>query len=69
MDGPNLFWTVFAAVLGAHLLAGAFFWGALAYTRLEKEGRENTKAGRLPLGMMLMALAFMGLSFFITMSA
>lgn len=53
------FWAIFAAVLGANLLTAAFIWGAITYTRLEREGREETASGRLPLLMMLMPAGFL----------
>lgn len=67
MDGPNLFWTIFAAVLGALMLAGTFFWGMVAYTRLEKEGRETGKDGTAPLVAVLMPIGFLALAFYLTM--
>jgi hypothetical protein len=45
MTEPHLFWTVFSAVLAAIILGGVFFWGAITYTRMEREGVEHTKKG------------------------
>lgn len=45
MTDPNLFWTIFSAVLAALLLAGTFFWGAITYSRMEREGTQNTGKG------------------------
>lgn len=45
MTEPHLFWTIFSAVLAAIILGGTFFWGAMTYTRMERDGVEHTKKG------------------------
>lgn len=42
---PNLFWIIFSAVFSAIVMAGVFFWGAITYTRMEREGTQHTKRG------------------------
>lgn len=39
MTTSDVFAAVFAAVLGANILAGMFFWGMISYSRMEREGR------------------------------
>lgn len=64
MTSPDLFWAVFAAVLGANILAGAFFWGLVSYTRLEREDRQRSDAAHAPLVAMIMPVAFLMLTAF-----
>lgn len=59
MSDPNLFWTIFGAVLGALLLAGTFFWGSVTYTRLEREERQWSRQGDGPLIAIIMPLLFL----------
>lgn len=48
MSDPNLFWTVFSAVLAAIILGGTFFWGMAAYSRHERNGTEHTRKANGP---------------------
>lgn len=66
MTDLNLFWPIFTAVLSALLLAGSFFGAFLAYTRLEREGRELHAPFHLWIAMILPVLfliAGMGIVF------
>lgn len=67
MSDPNLFWTIFAAVLAAIILGGTFFWGLIAYSRREREGTQNTKEGNLVFLAFLMPLLFLMGAFYIAM--
>lgn len=64
MTDPHLFWTIFAAVLSAIILGGTFFWGAVTYSRLEREGTEKGPDGKLPLIALGLPLAFLILAYF-----
>lgn len=54
----DIFWQVFAAVLGANMLTGCFFWGLIAYHRHELNGTAGSKKSHLPLMAILMPMAF-----------
>lgn len=69
MTSPDLFWAVFAAVLGACLLAGTFFWGMAAYTRLERDGREKGEDGLAPLIAIALPLIFLAMALFTALRA
>lgn len=62
MSEPHLFITIFGAVLGALLLAGAFFWGMVTYTKLERDERQWSKQGNTPLIAMVVPMGFLILS-------
>lgn len=62
MTNPDLFITLLGAVLLANVLTGAFFWGMMRYTQLEKEGREKSQLGNLPIAAMLLAVVLGGAS-------
>jgi hypothetical protein len=59
---PQLFWTIFSAVLLALILAGTFFWGLVAYTRLERAERQWSRQGDTPLIAIIMPLGFLALA-------
>lgn len=63
MDGPNLFWTIFAAVLGANILTVVFSWCCININRRERalEGPGTYLMG------FLLVLGFLGGSFYIAM--
>lgn len=63
MTGPELFWTVLAGVLGANLLTFAFVYGAMAWNKLEKEGRDKGNAIIAPLFGYLLPLGMLALAF------
>lgn len=69
MSDPNLFWTVFSAVLAAIILGGTFFWGMIAYTRREREGTEHTREGNLIFIALMMPLFFLIGSLMIALDA
>lgn len=64
---PNLFWTIFGAVLAAIIMGGTFFWGAITYTRMEREGTQHTKKGNAVFFAFMLPLGFLGLAFYIAM--
>jgi predicted membrane channel-forming protein YqfA (hemolysin III family) len=55
MTDPNLFWTVFAAVLGANLLTVCFVWACINISRRE----ERKESLGLYLGCAMMPLLFL----------
>lgn len=67
MNEPHLFWTVFSAVLAAIMLGGTFFWGAITYTRHERNGTQHTKRGNGAFLAMMMPIVVLGVAFYIAM--
>jgi len=61
----NLFWLILAGVLAANILTVSFVWGVVAYTRLEREGLEKTKAGTLPYVALALPVAFLAIGILI----
>lgn len=59
MSDPNLFWTVFSAVLAAIILGGTFFWGMIAYSRHERAGMAGERESHLPFLAIMMPLVFL----------
>lgn len=64
MQAPDLFWAVFAAVLFANILTAMFVWGAVSYTRLERDKLEKSDAAHFPLVAMITPAAFLALTMF-----
>ncbi|KAB0680078.1 hypothetical protein [Aureimonas leprariae] len=60
----GLFWTVFAAVLGAILLGGMFFTCLSTYSRMERDGRELDAPLMLYAGMLAPLLVFLAAFYF-----
>lgn len=60
MTDPHLFWTVFAAVLGALLLAGMFFGSMISYSRYERNNDEASAPIYLLAGVLMPILFLMG---------
>lgn len=67
MPSPDLFWTVFSAVLAAIILGGTFFWGLIAYTRHERAGTAGNRESNIILIAVLMPLLFLLAAFYIAM--
>ena len=67
MSDPNLFWTIFAAVLSAIMLGGTFFWGLIAYNKHERGGTAGNRASSTPLLAILLPLVVGGIAFYIAM--
>lgn len=54
-EGMNsdLFWQVFAAILGANLLTVGFVWAMMHYSRLERDGHTHEAKFPIYCGMFL----------------
>lgn len=52
------FWTVFAGVICANLLTVCFVWGAITYSRHEREGTDNSRDAWTPFVAMMMPMLF-----------
>lgn len=59
MSDPSFFWMILTGVLGANILTASFVWGAVTYTRLEKEGREKSKDGTMPYVALALPVGFL----------
>ena len=66
MADPQLFWTIFAAVLSAIILGGTFFWGLIAYNRHERDGTAGSTPSNVKLIAVLMPLVFLAAGFYIS---
>ena len=66
MTDTHQFETIFSAFLFANLLTAAFIWGVVSYNRLERDGKNETKAARLPLAMIIMPLLFLLGTFYVS---
>jgi hypothetical protein len=64
MTDPNLFWTIFAAVLAAIILGGTFFWGLIVYSRREREGTQHTAQGNTIFLAVILPLAFLAMGLY-----
>lgn len=58
MTTADLFFVVFSAVFFALLLAGVFCWGMVSYSRLERDGTQNTSRGWGPFAAIMLPLLF-----------
>lgn len=67
MTDPNLFWTVFAAVLGAIMLGGTFFWGLVAYSKHERNGTAGESGSHMPAIAAVAPIIVFGIAFYIAM--
>lgn len=63
------FWTVFAAVLCAGLLLITFVWGAVAYSRHEKNGTAGSWDSHAPAIALLAPLVVAALSLMIALDS
>lgn len=59
MTDPHNFFLILTGVLAANILTASFVWGAVAYTRLEREGREKGKDGTLPYIALALPIGFL----------
>jgi ABC-type uncharacterized transport system permease subunit len=62
---PRLFFIIFSAVFGGVVLAGVFFWGAIVYSRMERDGRHNSRDGFMWFLAMMAPLVFAAMSMMI----
>lgn len=68
MPDANLFWTIFAATLGAIMLGGTFFWGLVTYSKHERDGTAGKKPSHAPLLATIVPIIVFGLAFHVAMN-
>lgn len=68
MTDANLFWTIFAATLGAIMLGGTFFWGLVTYSKHERGGTAGKKESHASLLAAIIPIIVFGLAFYVVMN-